>query len=256
MNNIDNEISKALSKKTENINAPDILDSIKNELENKENDIMKRFKFTPKVLVAAIALTVILATGVIGAGKIAGVRSGSSHSDDIKHFPTLEEVEDIVDYSPKFVESLGTHKYKFANPADSENYDDNGNVLNKYKDISFWYETDKEGAILTLNTHPSFEGTGADKDHSEAIDYKGITLYYSSCTYKAVPPDYVATDEDKKLEEKGELMIGYGSDKVEEKKTQSIVWDEDGITYDILDMGEEIDKTELIEMAKQVIDVR
>lgn len=256
MNNLDNEIKKALISKTENIELPEnLLNSIKIELEEKENNSMKRFKFTPKVLVAALALTVVLASGVIAAGKIASISSSSSHFDDIKHFPTLEEVENIVNYSPKFVETLGTHKFKFASPADSQSKDDNGNVIKKFKDITFWYETDNKDATLTLSTQPTISGLGTS-ENAEPISYNGITLYYSSFTYKAVPPDYVKTDEDKELENKGELMIGFGSDKLEEKKTQSILWEEDSITYDLMDMDEEIDKAEFIEMAKQVIDVR
>lgn len=257
MSNLDNEIKKALTLKAENIELPqNLLNSIRIELEEKENDSMKRFKFTPKVLIASLALTVILASGVIAGGKIAFTTTSSSHFDDINHFPTLEEVENIVDYSPKFVEKLGTHKFKLTSPGESKDIDENGNILNKYKDISFWYKTDNDGATLTLHTKPSSEVSNADKENSEIINYDGITLYYSSFTYKAVPPDYIETDEDKKLEDKGELMIGYGSDKIEEKKTQSIVWNEEGITYDLLDMNEEIDKSEFIEMAKQVIDVR
>ncbi len=256
MNNLDNEIKKALTTKAENIELPEnLLNTIKTELEEKENNSMKRFKFTPKVLVAALALTVILASGVIAAGKIAYTCSSSSRLDDINHFPTLEEVENIVDYSPKFVETLGTHKFKFANPADSQSKDDNGNVINKFKDITFWYETDNKDATLTLSTQPSSTSLGIG-ENAESISYNGITLYYSSFTYKAVPPDYIKTDEDKELEDKGELMIGFGSDEIDEKKTQSIAWKEDGVTYNLMDMNEEIDKTEFIEMAKQVINVR
>ncbi len=256
MNNLDNDIKKALSLKTENIQLPqNLLSTIKTELEEKENDSMKRFKFTPKILVAALALTVVLASGVIAAGKIVSVSSHSSILDEIKHFPTLEEVEEIVNYSPKFTETLGTHKFKFASPADSQSEDDNGNVINKFKNITFWYDTDNKDAILTLFTSPASDSLGASED-AELISYNNITLYYSSFTYKAVPPDYVKTEEDKELEDKGELMIGFGSDKIEEQKTQSIIWIEDDISYDLMDMGEEIDKTELIEMAKQVIDVR
>ena len=51
-------------------------------------------------------------------------------------------------------------------------------------------------------------------------------------------------------------MIGYGSDKVSEEQTQNIIWVDNGITYDLLDIGAEIDKNDLIEMAKQVIDAK
>lgn len=59
----------------------------------------------------------------------------------------------------------------------------------------------------------------------------------------------------KKIEE-GSLQIGYGSDKVEEEKTQCLMWQEGDLQYLIMDMGTEIPKDEFVNMAKQVIDMQ
>ena len=59
----------------------------------------------------------------------------------------------------------------------------------------------------------------------------------------------------KKVEE-GSLQIGYGSDKVEEEKTQFLMWQEGDLQYLIMDMGTEIPKDEFVNMAKQVIDMQ
>ena len=42
--------------------------------------------------------------------------------------------------------------------------------------------------------------------------------------------------------------------KISEEKTQNILWVENGITYNLLDMGVEIDKNDFVNMAKEVID--
>ena len=42
-------------------------------------------------------------------------------------------------------------------------------------------------------------------------------------------------------------------DKITEEKTQNILWVENDITYNLLDMGVEIDKNDFINMAKEVI---
>ncbi len=52
------------------------------------------------------------------------------------------------------------------------------------------------------------------------------------------------------------MQIGYGSDKVEEEKTQFLMWQEGDLQYLIMDMGTEIPKDEFVNMAKQVIDMQ
>lgn len=253
-NRIDNEIKKALDIKVQDIKASDdLLTSIKHQLqEERKIENMKKLKFTPKTILVSALLTVALATGVIASSGLGGVII--SHSDlreAINHYPTSSEVEKLVNYSPKFVENLQGYKFESAQPSESSDLDEAGNKMNSQKEISFSYETDK--GLLSLNTSPVIR---ENDSNGEPISYKDITLYYSSYTYKAVPPDYVVTEEEKKLEESGKLMIGYGSDKVSEEQTQNIIWVDGGITYDLLDMGAEIDKNDLIKMAKQVIDVK
>ncbi len=253
-NRIDNDIKKALDIKVQDVNASDdLLTSIKHQLqEERKIENMKKLKFTPKTILVSALLTVALATGVIASSGLGGgIISHSDKREAINHYPTSSEVEKVVNYSPKFVEDLQGYKFKSAQPSESSDLDEAGNEISSQKEISFYYETDK--GILNLNTSQVVRENDAK---GEPISYKGITLYYSSYTYKAVPPDYVVTEEDKKLEESGKLMIGYGSDKISEEKTQNIIWVDNGITYDLLDMGAEIDKNDLIEMAKQVIDAK
>lgn len=251
MNNLEKEITNTLKKATDNINPTDnLLISIKNSLnEERELKDMKKLNFKPKTLLITLAVTAILATGVIASNGLGGIISSSDNRDAITHFPTTTEIEKLVDYSPKYVENLQGYEFKSAQPSDTADVDEAGNKTNKRKEVSFYYESDK--GILSLHTSPveyEYNKTG------EAISYKGNTIYYTSTIYKAVPPEYVKTAEDIELEEKGELQIGFGASKISEEKTQSIVWIENGITYDLLDMGIEIEKNTFIEMAKQVID--
>ena len=249
---LDNNIQKTLNIKSENIKASqNLLTSIKSQLEEKENRNMKKFSFTPRTIIVASLLTVAVATGVIASGGVAAIVGHSDTRDAINHFPEAEEIQEVVNYTPKYVENLGGYEFDNAQPSESADVDEEGNKISSYKDISFFYKTDK--GILALDTTPAIrEG---DKN-GEAIDYKGLTLYYSSYIYKSVPPEYEKTQEDKNLENAGKLMIGYGSDKVEEQKTQNIIWVEDNITYNLMDMGVEIDKSDLISMAQQVIDAK
>ncbi len=252
MKDLDSEIKQALNKKAENISpSDDLLICIKNRL-NEEREIknMKKIKLTPKVVIAVV-FTLALATAAIGAGKIAVTESHSYTNDTIKHFPTHQEVKDILGYDVKFTEKLGNYDFESASPASSEDKDENGNVIHSYKDISFFYTTGK--GTLTLGAGPAYGD--ADVGHyDEAMDYNGIKLYYDSCIYKAVPPEYEKTAEDAKLEAEGELQIGYGASELSEEKTQSLIWTDGDIKYCLLDMDAEIDKAEFADMAKQIID--
>ena len=98
--------------------------------------------------------------------------------------------------------------------------------------------------------------TNDQSPKSEEIKYNDKIVSYSSYVYKAVPPDYKPTEEENKEIEEGSLQIGYGSDKVEEEKTQFLMWQEGDLQYLIMDMGAEIPKDEFVNMAKQVIDMQ
>lgn len=246
------KIKYALNAKVKDISPKeDMLCNIKNIIV-KENVNMKKIIIRPKKVIAlCFALCVIGSAAVIGAGKVTIRESHSSNLDEIKHFPTQEELSSIIDYKPKYVESLGKYEFDFASPGESEDKDDNGNIIHKYKEISFWYKTDE--GILTLSTQPSFGPEDYSCYNYEEYDHKGIKLYYNFIKYKFVPPDYELTQEDKRLMESKELEVSYGSDKIEYKDTASVIWEEDGVEYNILDMDVHIPKTELLEMAKQVI---
>lgn len=249
MNNLDNEIKKTLISMSENVNIKsDLLSSIKSDLAKEREIKMKKSYFRPNVLAAVLIITALFATYVAASGGLKLIISSSNHNDAINHYPSLEEVREIVDYSPKYTRDLNGHKFKFAQPADTSDTDDMGNKFNTHKEISFWYETDK--GMLNLNTSPIVR---QDDTQGEAISYEGLTLYYSNQIYKSVPPDYIVSEKEKELIDIGKLMIGYGGDKVEEQNTQSIIWVEKGITYHLLDMGADINKSDFIKMAKQVI---
>lgn len=252
MSNFDSEIKKVLTEKTKDVMPSDnLLIRIKSRLyEEREIKNMKKFKFTPKIAIAAV-FTIVLATAAIGAGKIKYTTSHSSLLDEIKHFPDKAEVEEIVGFSPKYVENLGGFEFKAAHPGSGSANDEQGNTINEFKDISFWYTT--ESGMLTLSMHPVLSEE-SQSNYDDEIDYEGIPLYYDSFIYKSVPPEYERTAEEAILEEQGELQIGYGASEIDEDITQAVTWYEDGISYCLLAMDVEVSKEEVINMAKQVID--
>ncbi len=248
--NFDKKIKTGLYEAVKDVIPPeDMLYRIKNFSAAEEN---KMKKLTPiKIAVFCIAAVMALSVGVIGAGKILYVESHSTPAEEITHFPTHSELDKIIDYDPRYTETLGKYAFDYCVPVHSSNVGENGEHLGNYTGMSFGYKTDK--GILVLDTDTSPLETA---ENSEISEYKGVKYYYHNILYKFVPTDYVLTEEDKAKQEAGELEISYGSDKVELKNCQSVCWQQDNVTYCLLDMGVEINKNEFIDMAKSVIDVK
>ena len=247
----DNRIKKVLNDAANEVSPPeDMLYRIKNFSAAEENK-MKRFN-PFKTAVVCIAAVMALTVGVIGAGKLMYVESHSTTAEEIDHFPTQNELDKVIDFKPRYTEKLGQYDFDYCLPVHSSNIGENGEHLNDYTGMSFNYKTDK--GILALDTDTSpLELGEADCDISE---YNGVKYYYHNTMFKFVPTDYKLTDEDKAKQDAGELEISYGSEEVELKQSQSICWEQDGVSYCLLDLGVEIDKDKFIDMAKSIIDVK
>ncbi len=240
-------IKEALRKKAEEIEPNDrITYKIYKGIEKKEAFKMKKFKTAACVCAAVVVLT----SAAIGAGKIAGTSSTSDRRQAITHLPSESELMDAVGYAPKFAEELGGYKFISAQPTDVNDKDEDGNITNTYKEISFTYRT--EDGILDLHTHLGER----DMAGGETVDLDGIEGHFDSFTYKSVPPDYVPTAEEKAAEEAGTLQIGYGDAEPAEQQTNFMSWYEDGITYSIMDMGCGYTKADMEEMAKEIINAK
>ncbi len=245
----DNLIKTGLNKASGDIFPPeDMLYRIKNFSAAEEN---KMKKLNPlKTVILCTAAVLALSAGVIGAGKAVLTESHSSLLERIDHLPTQNELEKIIDFKPKYKEKLGKYDFESCVPVHSNDVGENGEDLGNYTGMSFKYKTDK--GILALDTDP--KSMRLEDSELEISEHNGVKYYYNSYLYKCVPPDYQPTDEEKELEKEGKLQIGVGSDRVETQNCQSICWEQDGVSYCLLDMDVEIDKNEFEDMAKSIID--
>ena len=249
--NFDNKIKTGLTEVTKDILPPeDMLYRIKNFSAAEEPKMKKLKPF--KTVVICIAAIMALSVGVIGAGKLLYVESHSSSAEAIKHFPTQQELEKVIDFKPKYLQKLGKYDFESCVPVHSKDVGENGENLENYTGMNFFYKTDK--GILALDTDP--KPTNFDEVDFDISEYKGVKYYYDSVLFKCVPPDYQLTDEDKEMQEAGKLQISVGSDKVTVEKTQHVVWEQDGVSYCLSDIGVEIDKNEFVDMAKSIMDAK
>ena len=73
--------------------------------------------------------------------------------------------------------------------------------------------------------------------------------------YVFLPEGQEPSEEDKKLQEEGKLMISYGSDQEERKLFKSVNWSENGIDYTLFTF-ENVELNSMTAMAKEVIDMK
>ena len=259
-------VKEALRSKANGI-APSgaLLDRINAEISDKKkeniamNKVFKSRRMKP-VVIGALVL-ILSATTAFAATQISSLRSSSTPGEDFQQFPTSQQVEKAVNYVPDYVESFSNGFYfKDASIHNTEALDADSNKVMEYKGITFHYTDTKgdaqfNGKSISLNTNLEISGLPEDAvANTEESLYEEISLTYSQITNKVVPEGYVPTEEEKQEMDQGLLWIAEGSEKVEVSDIQWVKWVKDGVVYSLMDMGYGVEKDELLEMAKEVID--
>jgi hypothetical protein len=262
--NIDQKIKECLIDKSDNASVPEnmffkIRNEILKEKDNKGVFTMKHKLLKPKTVIIAGMLIIATSVTCVAATNLSGIFGSTSLLTEIKTFPSKDKVKERVDFTPKYVESFKNgFKFNTFNDSNEEVRDEKGTAFEKYKSADFEYK--KEGSKKDQSL--AMYAKKIDQKHfdentsnnTSSVEYNGIKIEYTSSQYKSVPEGYKPTDEEKELENKGLLEIGYGSDEIEVSQTQSVMWYEEGISYCISNMDyTELSKDDMINMAKEVI---
>lgn len=236
-----------------------IMNKVLKNIDNKGMFYNMKIKFLRARTAIVVGLLCVVTTATcVAATNSLKWTSTSYNNNSIKTFPSKDAVKSTVGFLPKYAESFD-YGFKFSSFNYSENtLSDDNNAAIKVKEANFYYKKDgaQKNQILTMNaTHidEKFFINGGEAKN-DVIEYNDIKIYYSSIKYKSVPEGYEKTEEDLKLINEGLLQIGYGSDKVEECKTQFVTWYEGGIAYLIMNKAyDDVNRDAMIEMAKTVI---
>lgn len=256
----DQYIKEALKTKAEEIQPSDILlnrINVQIKQKEKENHSMKQFLTIKRVkpLIIVSLVLILSAATCFAASQISSLRTMSTNV--INEFPTTNQVKNIVNYIPDYVEefSNGFH-FERASVDQTEAMDNDDNKVGECKGITFYYtnEHSQKEQILSLSTDSEIFGMAEDIGSNEEVISNGdMDLIYSQVTFKVVPEGYVPTEEEKKKMDQEILWISYGSDEIEVSDIQYIRWTRDGIIYNLMEKGYQLEKDEMIEMAREVI---
>ena len=211
---------------------------------------MHRARVWRTVAIAAV-VTVLLCATAFAAGIIY-MSFGSSHSNiaDYAGIPSKRELQEDLGFSTGVVEEFSNgYRYRAGCIVRNEAFDAEGDLVARYLGLHCEYRRGWKRVDLNIDAGP-------DKvdDVETAETYVGCELKYFAYLNKFVPEGYQLTEQDKLDEASGKYVFSYGSATVDIDAVQLVFWQDAGLNYSICVMNSELEKDELIQMAKEIID--
>ena len=248
---MEREIKEMLHQCADELHAPDSMQTrVKFALNNAP---MKKHHLWSKRFVAVAAVAAIAVTGAFAAGGMGGIFSQSWSNQRMDLSSTQAHLAD-AGVALTLPDKIGEYTFSYGSDVDTTAQNDMGET-EKVSEVDATYA--KDGVELNFSAHKSYSVFTEDEMENPVpattTEVNGVTLTYRDAHYRFVPPDYEASDEEKQQEKNGELVISYGSDKVEDKTFQSVLWEQDGATYLISGFDTGLDAQTMIDMAAELI---
>ena len=245
---MEREIKEMLHQCADELHAPDSMQArVKFALNNAP--ARKRHLWS-KRFVAVAAVAAIAVTGAFAAG---GIFSEGWSDQRLDLSSTQAHLAD-AGVALTLPDKIGEYTFSYGFDVDTTAQNDMGET-EKVSEVDATYT--KDGAELNLSAHKSYTVFTEDEQDNPVpattTEVNGVTLTYRDAHYRFVPPDYEKSDEEKQQEKNGELVISYGSDEVEDKMFQSVLWEQDGVTYLISGFDTGLDAQAMFDMAAELV---
>lgn len=230
-----------------------ILAAAHRQIEERRKNMRIVKKKKAAILAAAAAVVMLGTITAVGAGTIEGLfTSVNKQNVDYSSGEEIKSAESVLGSVPKAPDQFSNGlKLEAGYLSPVNGVDASGAVVGSYPGLSVSYGTE---VSLFIEKIPDLMKQDA-KSPDETAEYNGIALELTADHYLFLPPDAQPSAEDQELEQTGELYISYGTDKEERKTFQMVSWEEDGLSYMLSTFSEEYGFEDLIQMAKEVIDV-
>lgn len=201
-------------------------------------------------LIAAMLAMLLSVTAYAASGNLAGLNTSLRPGRQWTSLDKLPKAEKLVGVGITLPESFANgFAFEKMDVHYTDRTDGDGAVVETFPSLNASY--DRDGFRVTVDVTAerpmsSYEGYW----HSREVE--GITVWYRSFTYLAVPEDYRPGEDELARIERGELMIGYGADQVETLSSSFAQFTMDGAQYDLLNM-DGLGGEELCKMAEEII---
>lgn len=265
MKNFELEIVKALSESGRSVQAsPELRERINLQLDYQierekeqekkemEDKVMRGHFNIKKIAAATVVACLIISMGCLAAGKIAGYESSTNRLKAYHSYADMDKVYKKAGYQIKAVESFQNgYTFEEANVSEEKATDEAGNAVATGNGITIEYKlADKSISLYADTIMQMEEGTYVPKAEKEV---NGVKLIYLQSTNKFVPADYELTEEDKENEKNPDYNIAYGSSEIQIQQSANVIWEEDGVKYDLLAFDTSLTPDEMFEMAAEII---
>lgn len=219
-----------------------------------EADMTKgNIKFRRIMVAAAAAAVLVCGSAVAGNIYIATREGGSSTIPVYTSVADRDKIYKDFGFYADLLESFSNgYTFEGGYKGSARDISDEGTVVNSFSVLTCEYSNGDDTIMLGMNA----EGYDKYGEECEVIEYNGYKLYYSSRMYKAVPGDYVMTDQDKADEASGKYIFSYGTDEVEITEFKYLGWDQKGTSYSLSGHDTALTKDELVSMAEELIDIQ
>lgn len=220
----------------------------------KETTKMK-IRSLKKAGIIAAAACLLVGTTVFAAGKITSTVTGHNRTE-FSDFSKINKAMDKAGFKISVVEDFSNgYSFSKATVQDTKGLDDEYNEVMSYNQINVEYvnESGNKLALYAMETVNETSNSEVAPASEESREIEGVTVNYYVYHYKFVPLDYELTEEDKANMEASNYEISYGSDEVEEIDMANLVWEKDGIRYDLLDYGKNEKANNLFGMVEELL---
>ena len=219
--------------------------------EKKENVAMYKKLKIKRGIIAAAAAMLLLGSAVFASNKAGQIFGWSSSKPDYTSIPSVTECEKQIDARPNIIKEF-TNGYTFCdgNVIHDRDESEDGDKNTAFNSVCLRFENNGKSADIYMrksgiipeeyNTKPSYS-------------YDGTELYFSEQGMKFVPSDYKLTGQDLSDEASGKYVFSYGTDEIEVHHYKNIVWDYNGVQYNIMCRDNDISGQELYNMAVEII---
>lgn len=248
---MEREIREMLHQCGDGLHAPD---TMKARVQFAVNSApVKPRKLWMKRFVAVAAVAALAVTGAFAAGGM-GVIFSQGWSDQRLDLSSTQEHLADAGVALTLPDKIGEYTFSYGSDVDTTARNGVGET-EKIAEVDATYT--KDGVELNLSAHKSYtvfsECEKKNPVPATTAEVNGVTLTYRDAHYRFVPDDYEKSDEEKQQEKNGELVISCGSDEVEDKMFQSVLWEQDGVTYLISGFDTGLDAQAMFSMAAEFI---
>lgn len=250
----DNKISMALKRECSSISASgELKRRIDRTILEKQEGTTMRHLSVKKLCAGVAAACLIVSCGSVFASRVVGVTGSSSSVPEYRSYAELDMAEEKIGYQADHVEKF-SNGYTFAGACIGRNnaYGETGDTIYSTQTLEITYE--KPGAEqLELNIEQKIENIPETKQPDQTRTCKDTILRYDEYTYKFVPTDYELTEEDKINQQRENYNISVGADEVEIQRVTHVMWEENGISYDLFGYDLDLSAEDMLDMAEEVL---